>query len=321
MVPGSRPLMAFADTARPDDVTPRLIAAQPGGARRYERAMAAGVGRADRLLALGVPPEFALYVLPNAKVLRFVESGPLIALLHKWTMRTCLNAQDEIWLASMEEVEQVRAVHPRLTRFVGPPCVVRNGLVSPRCTEGTNFCGVPVWRDFPNVERRLVSTSRAGLPFPPLPRAIDVQLPRLRSARSRQQRRLRHLLRGGAFRLLARRARLHARRRLLVHHGARRSATSGRRRSRRGARRRAFASAASADRASPSTTRSCRTADGRLVADGSCVQVMFDYAAQQSHPGARRLPGRVNGFEQRTFPPTPRLPAARNSFRQSEASQ
>jgi hypothetical protein len=38
---------------------------------------------------------------------------------------------------------------------VGPPCVVRNGLISPRCTEGTHFCGVPVWRSFPDVVRRL----------------------------------------------------------------------------------------------------------------------------------------------------------------------
>ena len=32
---------------------------------------------------------------------------------------------------------------------------VRNKIVSPRCTEGTHFCGVPVWNTFPNVERRL----------------------------------------------------------------------------------------------------------------------------------------------------------------------
>ncbi len=99
--------------------------------------------------------EFALYVLPNAKVVRFVESGPLIALVHKWTMRTCFNAQEEIYQASMDEIDQVQAIHPRLGRHVGPPCVVRNGLVSPRCTEGTHFCGVPVWRDWPNAERRL----------------------------------------------------------------------------------------------------------------------------------------------------------------------
>jgi thymidylate synthase ThyX len=102
-----------------------------------------------------VPLEFALYILPNAKTLRFVESGSLLALLHKWTLRTCFNAQEEIYLASMDELEQVRAVHPRIGRHIGPPCVIRNGLISPRCTEGTHFCGVPVWKDFPAAVRRL----------------------------------------------------------------------------------------------------------------------------------------------------------------------
>ena len=156
MVPASRPLMTFADTRAPDYITPRLIAREPARAGEstsapWHEAWAAK----NRLLALGVPLEFALYVLPNAKALRFVESGLALALLHKWTLRTCFNAQEEIYLASMDEVAQVRAVHPRLGRYIGPPCVVRNGLISPRCTEGTHFCGVPVWRDFPNAVRPL----------------------------------------------------------------------------------------------------------------------------------------------------------------------
>ena len=155
MVPASRPLMSFADTARPDYITPRLIASNPRAREVYDRAMTDAWDAKNRLLALGVPVEWALYVLPNAKTLRFIESGSLLALLHKWTLRTCFNAQEEIYLASMDEVDQVRAVHPRLARHIGPPCVVRNGLVSPRCTEGTHFCGVPVWRDFPAVVRRL----------------------------------------------------------------------------------------------------------------------------------------------------------------------
>jgi thymidylate synthase ThyX len=155
MVPASRPLMTFADTARPDYITPRLIAANPRAREVYDEAMRDAWTAKNRLLALGVPLEFALYVLPNAKTLRFVESGSLLALLHKWTLRTCFNAQEEIYLASMDEVEQVRAVHPRIGRHIGPPCVIRNGLVSPRCTEGTHFCGVPVWRDFPAAVRRL----------------------------------------------------------------------------------------------------------------------------------------------------------------------
>jgi thymidylate synthase ThyX len=70
-------------------------------------------------------------------------------------MRTCLNAQREIWEASMDEVEQVRAVHPELMRHVGPPCVVRNHHAHPRCTEGSHFCGIPVWRRFPDISRRI----------------------------------------------------------------------------------------------------------------------------------------------------------------------
>jgi thymidylate synthase ThyX len=155
MVPASRPLMTFADTARPDYITPRLIAANPRAKAAYDCAMQDAWSAKNRLLQLGVPLEFALYVLPNAKTLRFVESGSLLALLHKWTLRTCFNAQEEIYLASMDEVAQVREVHPRIGRHIGPPCVIRNGLISPRCTEGSHFCGVPVWRDFPAAVRRL----------------------------------------------------------------------------------------------------------------------------------------------------------------------
>lgn len=155
MVPGSRPLMTFADTQAPDYITPRLIAANPRANEVYRAAMDEAWAAKNRLLSLGLPLEYALYVLPNAKTLRFIESGSLLALLHKWTLRTCFNAQEEIYLASMDEIEQVRAAHPRIGRFIGPPCVIRNGLVSPRCTEGSHFCGVPVWRDFPAVVRRL----------------------------------------------------------------------------------------------------------------------------------------------------------------------
>jgi len=55
----------------------------------------------------------------------------------------------------MEEIAQVRAVHPQLMRHVGPPCSVRSGLASPRCSEGSHFCGIPVWRTFPRIERRI----------------------------------------------------------------------------------------------------------------------------------------------------------------------
>ena len=155
MVPASRPLMTFSDTRQPDYIRPRLIAANGRAQAVYDESMREAWNAKNRLLELGVPLEFALYVLPNAKTLRFVESGSLLSLLHKWTLRTCFNAQEEIYLASMDEISAVRALHPRIGRYLGPPCVIRNGLISPRCTEGSHFCGVPVWKDFPAVVRRL----------------------------------------------------------------------------------------------------------------------------------------------------------------------
>ncbi len=155
MVPASRPLMTLTDTERPDYVTPPLVAANPRALEAYSATMERAWAAKNRLLEMGAPLPAALYLLPNAKALRFYETGGLLYLAHKWVMRTCFNAQEEIYRASMDELEQLRAVHPRLARHMGPPCVLRAGRVAPTCTEGEHFCGVPVWRSFPDVERRL----------------------------------------------------------------------------------------------------------------------------------------------------------------------
>jgi thymidylate synthase ThyX len=155
MVPASRPLMILGDTVRPDYVVPPLVAANARALEIYTKAIEAAWTAKNRLLDMGVPLESALYVLPNAKALRFYESGALIYLAHKWVMRTCFNAQEEIYRASMDELDQLRAVHPALAKHMGPPCVLRAGRITPTCTEGEHFCGVPVWRSFPAVERRI----------------------------------------------------------------------------------------------------------------------------------------------------------------------
>jgi len=155
MVPGSRPLLSRTVPASVDVVEPELIRDDPECHALFVEAVEAAWDARARLLGLGATPQTALYVLPNAVAVRFEESGSLLHLLHKWTMRTCFNAQREIYEASMDELAQVRAVHPELMRHVGPPCFVRDGLAKPRCTEGSHFCGVPVWRSFPQVERRI----------------------------------------------------------------------------------------------------------------------------------------------------------------------
>jgi thymidylate synthase ThyX len=155
MVPGSRPLLTRTVPDQPDFVEPELIASDAGCHALFEQAMETAWDARRRLVELGVSQEHAIYTLPNATAVRFEESGSLLHLLHKWTMRTCLNAQREIYEASMDEVAQVRAVHPELMEHVGPPCAVRSGNASPRCTEGSHFCGVPVWKSFPDIARRI----------------------------------------------------------------------------------------------------------------------------------------------------------------------
>jgi thymidylate synthase ThyX len=88
MVPGSRPLLTLTDTRSPDYIEPMLIRENPRAREIYGRAMEEAWAAKNELLDRGVPHEFALYLLPNAKAIRLVESGSLLHLLHKWTMRT-----------------------------------------------------------------------------------------------------------------------------------------------------------------------------------------------------------------------------------------
>jgi thymidylate synthase ThyX len=155
MVPGSRPLLTLTDTRSPDFITPMLIRDNPRALEIYQRAMDDAWSAKNQLLDRGAAPEFAQYLLPNAKSIRLIESGSLLHLLHKWTMRTCFNAQEEIYQSSLEEVSQLNATFPELGRYVGPPCHIRAGISTPICTEGSHFCGVKVWLSFPNVTRRI----------------------------------------------------------------------------------------------------------------------------------------------------------------------
>jgi thymidylate synthase ThyX len=155
MTPASRPMLTLTHTRSPDVIVPPLIARNGEARAVFDEAVGQAWAAKETLLEMGVADEFAVYVLPNATALRFHESGSLMYLAHKWVMRTCLNAQEEIYQASMDELDQVRAVHPRLAKHMGPPCVLRRGRITPTCTEGEHFCGIPVWRDFPNITRRL----------------------------------------------------------------------------------------------------------------------------------------------------------------------
>ncbi|MDP9122707.1 MAG: FAD-dependent thymidylate synthase [Acidobacteriota bacterium] len=157
MTPASRPILAAQVDGEPDIVEPALLALDDTVAAEYREICAQAWEGMARLRRLGAPEEFVEYLLPNAVAIRFTESADLLHLHHKLTMRLCYNAQEEIWRASVDEAEQVRALHPRLGRWLLPPCGLRDRAgVHPACPEGARYCGIPVWRfDLADYERVL----------------------------------------------------------------------------------------------------------------------------------------------------------------------
>ena len=146
MTPASRPILAAHFSGEPDYITPAIIAAEPKALSIYARAMERSWEGIARLKSLGVEDEFALYLLPNAAAVRFTESSDLLNLRHKMAMRLCYNAQEEIWLASLQEARQISEVNPLVGKYLLPPCTLRlMAKAYPICPEGKRFCGERVW--------------------------------------------------------------------------------------------------------------------------------------------------------------------------------
>ena len=159
---GSRPaLLAWLDEDGDNDViVPWAVTQNPGALAEYNATIAAMADGRRALLASGVSPEAALYLLPNAQRIRFYESGTLLDYYWKWVKRLCYDAQREIFETAVDEVAQVREVLPTIGQYVdGPPCVMRSraGTI-PICPEGERFCGIPVWRNyrFEELEERRI---------------------------------------------------------------------------------------------------------------------------------------------------------------------
>jgi thymidylate synthase ThyX len=157
MIPASRPIFAAQIDEQPDVIIPPLIAIDDEVLQEYESICLMSWMGVARLHQLGVPEEFSHYLLPNSVAIRFSESGDLLSLRHKLAMRLCYNAQEEIWKASVDEADQIRALHPNLGRWLLPPCTLRDQSgVKPPCPEGSRYCGIPIWKIDPSEYSRLI---------------------------------------------------------------------------------------------------------------------------------------------------------------------
>ena len=147
---GSRPALLAWQSREPDVILPWAIRQNPAAQAEYDTTIRALSEARATLLDRGAPPEAAMYLLPNAQRIRFVESGTLQDYYWKWVKRLCFDAQREIFETAVDEVSQVREVFPTIGRYVdGPPCVMRSRSgTAPVCPEGERYCGIPVWRNY-----------------------------------------------------------------------------------------------------------------------------------------------------------------------------
>ncbi|MBL7036271.1 FAD-dependent thymidylate synthase [Candidatus Microgenomates bacterium] len=142
-----------------DFITPLVIKENLQINRKYEEMVVNMFENVKKALNAGIPKEFALLLLPNAISVRTIESGDLFDWIHRWKQRLCYLAQEEIFFASVNQVEDVLKKIPELTPALQAPCGIRKMHgVKPRCPEGERWCGKPVfnWEIGEYSENRLI---------------------------------------------------------------------------------------------------------------------------------------------------------------------
>ncbi len=132
---------------KPDVIVPSLIEEVPLAKEYFLGKCEALWLVIGQLRERGATDEQVQYLAPNAVAVRILEQGNLRDRHHKYKMRLCYNAQEEIWRTCVEEVQQIKQIHPLIGKHLLPPCTIRsNAGVSPKCSEGDRYCGVQVWK-------------------------------------------------------------------------------------------------------------------------------------------------------------------------------
>lgn len=118
-------------------VVPLSIQADETMARTYQGVMDV-IRRFYRdAVAMGIPPEDARYITPQAAETKLIVTMNARELLHFFSLRLCARAQWEIRNMACEMLRLCREVAPDIFWNAGPGCV------RGECPEGSRSCGHP----------------------------------------------------------------------------------------------------------------------------------------------------------------------------------
>jgi len=100
----------------------------------------------NTLSEIGIDDPYAPYLVPNSYLIPIKETGSITNVIHKFKLRTCLNAQEEIRFATDKMISLLKS-YGFTSNMLVPPCVLRNRAgVRPICPEGPRFCGIKEWK-------------------------------------------------------------------------------------------------------------------------------------------------------------------------------
>jgi thymidylate synthase (FAD) len=119
-------------------VIPPGVRAEPELLEHFLGGVRGSLSSYYSLMAGGLFPEDARFLLPNAAVTRMVESGNYRAFMEMIPKRTCARAQWEIDMVATEIAHQLSQDLPDVFRQVGPACSLG------KCDQGKRSCGVPL---------------------------------------------------------------------------------------------------------------------------------------------------------------------------------
>lgn len=89
----------------------------------------------NTLIANGIPPEDARFVLPNAASTKIICTMNARTLMNFFNHRCCERAQWEIRELANQMLKLVKEIAPTLFKYAGPNCIKNN------CPEGKMSCG------------------------------------------------------------------------------------------------------------------------------------------------------------------------------------
>lgn len=119
-----------------ENIIPPSIAARKEAKEKYDKLMGEIQSLYNEFIDMGILPEDARYILPNAAETKIVCTFNVRSLMNFFSLRCCMRAQWEIRQLAEKMLEECKKVAPVLFENAGPSCV-SEGI----CREGEMTCG------------------------------------------------------------------------------------------------------------------------------------------------------------------------------------